>query len=213
MTDLDDFLRQNEVLSRKQTAFGSATALYQYCFENDNGAVPQLAEAKKYVEHWEEMRRNNMGLLLWGMPGNGKTFAAACIANALCEKLVDVRMTTLGCALNALPSMTAKDKMFFLDALKNCDLLILDDFGMERQTDYAQEQVFGIIDGRYLARKPLVVTTNLSVQDMKEPMDMTEKRIFDRILEICVPICFEEPNLRQSKAEGNKARYKELTGR
>ena len=128
MTDLDDFLRQNEVLSRKQTAFGSATALYQYCFENDNGAVPQLAEAKKYVEYWEEMRRNNMGLLLWGMPGNGKTFAAACIANALCEKLVDVRMTTLGCALNALPSMTAKEKLFFLDALKNCDLLILDDW-------------------------------------------------------------------------------------
>lgn len=213
MTDLDVFLRQNEVLSRKQTAFGSATALYQYCFENDNGAVPQLAEAKKYVEYWEEMRRNNMGLLLWGMPGNGKTFAAACIANALCEKLVDVRMTTLGCALNALPSMTAKDKLFFLDALKNCDLLILDDFGMERQTDYAQEQVFGIIDGRYLARKPLVVTTNLSVQEMKEPADMTEKRIFDRILEICVPICFDEPSLRQSKAEKNKARYKELTGR
>ena len=105
------------------------------------------------------------------------------------------------------------DKLFFLDALKNCDLLILDDFGMERQTDYAQEQVFGIIDGRYLARKPLVVTTNLSVQEMKEPADMTEKRIFDRILEVCVPLCFDEPSLRQSKAEENKARYKELTGR
>ena len=213
MTDLDVFLRQNEVLSRKQTAFGSATALYQYCFENDNGAVPQLAEAKKYVEYWEKMRRNNMGLLLWGMPGNGKTFAAACIANALCEKLVDVRMTTLGCALNALPSMTAKDKLLFLDALKNCDLLILDDFGMERQTDYAQEQVFSIIDGRYLSRKPMIVTTNLRPQDMTQAEELMERRIIDRILEVCVPLCFDGPSLRQRKAEETKARYQELTSR
>ena len=209
MHELD---RISRLYQRRETAFGSAAALRAHRFENDNGSVPALAEAKRYVERWEEMRQNNIGLLFWGRPGNGKTFAAACIANALCEQWMDVRMTTLATVLEKLPAMSFQEKSRYLDSLRGCDLLILDDFGMERRTDYAQEQVFGIIDGRYLARKPLVVTTNLSVQEMKEPADMTEKRIFDRILEVCVPICFDEPSLRQSKVEENKARYKELTG-
>lgn len=109
--------------------------------------------------------------------------------------------------------MTAQDKLYYLNSLKTCDLLILDDFGMERRTDYAQEQVFSLIDGRYLARKPLIVTTNLSLQELKHPADMTEQRIFDRILEICVPVCFDGPSLRQGRAKEKLALYKELTGR
>lgn len=215
MTEQDfmELDRRSRLYQRQDTAFGKATALYSYRFENDNGRVPQLSEARNYVEHWDEMRQNNVGLLFWGLPGNGKTFAAACIANALCEQWVDVRMTTLGCALNALPSMTPQDKLFYLDSLKSCGLLILDDFGMERRTDYAQEQVFGIIDGRYLAQKPLIVTTNLSLQELKQPEDITEQRIFDRILELCVPVCFDGPSLRQGKAKEKLALYKELTGR
>ena len=84
---------------------------------------------------------------------------------------------------------------------------------MERRTDYAQEQVFGIIDGRYLARRPLIVTTNLSLQDLKHPDDLNEQRIFDRILELCVPVCFDGPSLRQEKAKEKLALYRELTGR
>ena len=109
--------------------------------------------------------------------------------------------------------MTAQDKLYYLNSLKTCDLLILDDFGMERRTDYAQEQVFSLIDGRYLARKPLIVTTNLSLQELKHPADMTEQRIFDRSLEICVPVCFDGPSLRQGRAKEKLALYKELTGR
>ncbi len=109
--------------------------------------------------------------------------------------------------------MPPQDRRFYLESLKNCDLLILDDFGMERRTDYAQEQVFGIIDGRYLAQKPLIVTTNLSLRELKQPVDIPEQRIFDRILELCVPVCFDGPSLRQEKAKEKLALYKELTGR
>ena len=122
-------------------------------------------------------------------------------------------MTTLGRALSALPSMSVQNKLYYLDGLKNCDLLILDDFGMERQTDYAQEQALNIIDGRYLARKPMIVTTNLRPQDLRRAEEMMERRIIDRILEVCVPLCFDGPSLRQRKAEDTKARYQELTGR
>ena len=122
-------------------------------------------------------------------------------------------MTTLATVLEKLPAMSFQEKSRYLDSLRGCDLLILDDFGMERRTDYAQEQVFSIIDGRYLTQKPLIITTNLSLKEMKDPEDMAEMRIFDRILEVCVPVCFDGPSLRQGKAKEKLALYKELMGR
>ena len=209
--ELRELERKNYLRRRRESIFGKAAALYDCRFDRDNGSVPALTEVKRYADRWEEMRSNNIGLLLWGVPGTGKTFAAACVANALCEKWLDVRMTTIGCMLNKLPSMTPQEKLDYLDSLIHCDLLILDDFGMERQTDYAQEQVFNLIDGRYLARKPLLVTTNLTLKELKTPVDIVEHRIYERILEQCVPICFDSPSQRPRKAKDTLARYKELT--
>ena len=145
---------------------------------------------------------------------NRKTFAAACIANALLERKPPqkVKMTTLGTVLNKLPGLSAQDRDWYLKSLHSCDLLILDDFGMERQTEYGREQVFSIVDGRYLSRKPLIVTTNLSLRELKSPADMARQRIYDRILELCVPVCFDRESLRQEKARENMKRYLELTG-
>lgn len=216
MNEFDDFFRTQRLMQKRQDAFGDASALVSYRFEADNGTVPQLEHAKRYVAHWEEMREQDLGLLFWGRPGNGKTFAAGCIANALLESedlhAPTVRMTTFGTILNQLPGMTAQDKEWYLDGFRTCDLLILDDFGMERRTEYAQEQVFNIIDGRYVSRKPLIVTTNLSLNELKHPTDMVQQRIFDRVLEMCVPVCFDGESLRRDKAREKMQLYKQLTG-
>ena len=63
---IDNFERENILLWRRQAAFGDATALYSYKFENDNGSVPQMKEAHAYVENWHKMRNENLGLLFWG---------------------------------------------------------------------------------------------------------------------------------------------------
>ena len=152
-----------------------------------------------------------------GKPGNGKTFAAGCIANALLESedlhATSVKMTTFGTILNKLPGMSAQDKEWYLNSFHTCGLLILDDFGTERQTDYAREQMFNIIDGRYLACRPLIVTTNLSLSDLKHPNDIVEQRIFDRVLEMCVPVCLDGASLRQEKAKEKLQMYKRLTAK
>lgn len=216
MNEFDDFFRTQRLMQKRQDAFGDASALASYRFEADNGTVPQLEQAKRYVAHWEEMREQDLGLLFWGRPGNGKTFAAGCIANALLESedlhAPSVRMTTFGTILNQLPGMTAQDKEWYLDGFRTCDLLILDDFGMERRTEYAQEQVFNIIDGRYVSRKPLIVTTNLSLNELKHPEGLVQQRIFDRVLEMCVPVCFDGESLRRDKAREKMQLYKQLTG-
>lgn len=211
---MKEFFRQQRLAEKQREAFGDSGTLCQYRFDRDHGQVPQMEQARKYVAHWEQMRMDNLGLLFWGRPGNGKTFAAACIANALLERdgleSSTVKMITFATIINKLPGMSAQDKEWYLEGFRSCDLLILDDFGMERQTDYAREQLFQLIDGRYLARRPLILTTNLSLRELKQPVDLAQQRIFDRVLEMCVPVCFDGESLRQQKAKENLQRYKAL---
>ena len=61
--------------------------------------------AKRYVENWKKVRADNLGLLLWGDVGTGKSFVAACIANALIEKNIPVLMTNFSKILNQMGAM------------------------------------------------------------------------------------------------------------
>lgn len=197
---------------RREQMFQSAQELKQATFERDCGAVPQLAWARRYVEHWDEMCRENMGLLFWGPSGTGKTYAAACIANALTEQAVVVQMITLGDALVQLFGMSGEERVRYLNSLTTCGLLILDDFGVERRTPYAREQVYEIVNRRYLSGRPMVVTTNLTLEELKNA-NRDDSRIHDRVLERCVPVCFDGTSLRQEKtAERVKRMQTLLTG-
>ena len=171
-------------------------ALMEYTFENDYGSLPQLASARRYVDTWKERKENNDGLLLWGDVGTGKTFYAACIANALIDQGVSVLMTNFAKILNKLSGMYADDKNTFVEGLMRYSLLIIDDLGIERNTEYALEQVYNIIDERYKARMPLIVTTNLSLKTLKNPEDTAHKRIYDRVLAMCIPVSFQGVNHR-----------------
>ena len=51
-------------------------------------------------------------------------------------------------------------------------LLVVDDLGVERNTEYAMEQIFIVIDSRYRSKKPLIVTTNLKLEEIKNPLDL-----------------------------------------
>ena len=204
--------KANRIQQKRKRVFGSAQGLMDCTFDRDNGAVPQLAWARQYVEHWPEMRRENMGLLFWGPAGTGKTFAAACIANALVDLEVGVRMITLGEALLNLFGMSGEERIQYLEVLTTCGLLILDDFGVERRTLYAREQVYEIVNRRYLSGRPMVVTTNLTLKELKNT-DRDDSRIHDRVLERCVPVCFAGTSLRQEKtAERVKRMQTLLTG-
>lgn len=153
-----------------------------------------LQKCRRFVDHWEDIRRENTGLLMSGPVGTGKTFAAACIANALIDRRVSVLMTSFPAVLGARYALT--------DLIKEAnkfDLIIVDDLGTERDTDYAAEVVFQFVDARYRAGKPMIVTTNLSPKDLRTQPDLKYRRIYDRILEMCVPMVFSGENKRTAK--------------
>ncbi len=192
-----EFERMQRLNMLKSMCFQDS-ALYCWTFENDNGRNPLITKAKTYADKWSDMMSKNIGLLLWGEVGTGKTYFAACIANALVENCVSVKMTNFSTILNDL--FYENDKNQYIDRLNNHNLLIIDDLGIERDTEYTLEQVYNIIDARYKSNKPLIVTTNLTITEIKNPVDTAHKRIYDRVLEMCVPVKFDGENFRQQKA-------------
>lgn len=166
---------------------------------------PELMKCRRYVERWKEMREENSGLLLWGGTGNGKTYAAACIVNALIDKGIPAMITSFPRILNA-----GWDKTQIAQEMRYYQLLVIDDLGAERHSDYALETVYMVIDERYKARKPLIVTTNLTLDELCKPPSMEYQRIYDRILEMCVPLAFRGESIRRGKANEKMRKAKLL---
>lgn len=179
-------------------------------FSDDDGAFPKLtAVCQKYVDRWPEMLENGMGLLLYGGVGGGKSFLAGCVCNELLKKQASVCATSFPRVLNVLQN--SMDKQKALDRLARYQCVLLDDFGVERGTEYAQEQLFAVVDARYRAKRPTIITTNLSLNDLENPQNLAYSRIFDRLLELCpIRLCVSGPSRRKGNAEQRKELAREL---
>lgn len=164
----------------------------------------------RYAERWDAVRSENIGLLLYGGVGTGKSFGAACIANHLIDRKTAVCMVNLSSVLNSIAGYQSEDKNSYIADLMRYPLLILDDVGMERQTEYALEQVFNVIDARYRSGMPLIITTNLSLAELKAPKSRDHARIYDRILEMCQPVNFGNHGRRTALACSKMQKAAEL---
>ena len=150
--------------------------------------TPSVQMAKRYTENWKKVKAENLGLLLWGDVGTGKSFLAACIANELLEKGVPVLMTNFSKILNQMGAMYSDERYRYIASFNRFSLLIIDDLGIERNTEYALEQVYAVIDERYKAGLPLIITTNLTISQLRNPEDVAHARIYSRVLEMCTPV-------------------------
>ncbi len=171
----------------RRNAFPYDERLKDYTFNNDDNSNLQLTNAmQKYVDNFDEFYDNGAGLLLHGKCGTGKTYAACEVANALIDEGHPVLATNFANILNKLQYPSERES--YLYSLNDYRLLIIDDLGIERDTSYAKEQVYSVIDGRYRAGLPMIITTNMTIEELKNPKDIDMARIYDRILEKCLPI-------------------------
>lgn len=153
-------------------------------FDSDNGCSPKAASAAHYyADNFERFVSENKGLMLLGTVGTGKTFAACCIANALVEKGWRVWTITAGDIIRAAGNFTTSEETF--NKICGVDLLIIDDFGTQSNSDHNLGLLFDVIDKRYKSAKPLIITSNLTVEDFRSVADTRLKRIYDRVIEMC----------------------------
>jgi len=138
----------------------------------------QAASLEQAYNHARQFAQSLNGwLLIQGGYGSGKTHLAAAIANFAVSVGVPTLFITVPDLLDTLrfaysdPEVTFEERF---EEIRRAPLLVLDDFGTQNATAWAQEKLFQILNYRYINRLSLVVTTNL-------PMDDIEGRIRSRL--------------------------------
>lgn len=195
----------------RRTGFPDAE-MRKWTFQQDDGGNSKIIEiARKYVENFNVMRSQGTGLLLYGNVGCGKSFAAACIANALIDRGTPCMMTNFSRIINQLQeSFDGRQK--YIDNLSRFDLLVIDDMAVERNSEYVWENIMNIVDSRYRSGLPLIVTTNLTIGELADPSDIRRQRVYSRLKEMCVPIEVTGADRRTRKMERNIMSAKSLLG-
>ena len=135
--------RRMERIKRRKAQGLQDRYLYDYTFSNDNRQNPLMDKAHAYVENWKEAYKSNIGLLLFGDVGTGKSFFAGCIANALLDRDIPVLITNFPSILNRLTGMFSEDRVEFIASLGMYDLLILDDLdAIKNPPDLAHARIY-----------------------------------------------------------------------
>lgn len=188
-------------------------AYFSRTFAADDGQNQKVSDlCRRYVAHWKEMRDSGQGLLFYGGVGTGKSFYACAIANALLEQCVTVMVTNFPRILARLQEHYGSGRTEVIRQLQRYDLLVIDDLGVERSTSTALESLYQVIDARLLSRKPLIVTTNLSPEDLNKPENVDYGRIYDRLKEMCLAVKVDGVSRRTAIAAQNRKKVMEVLG-
>lgn len=174
--------------SQNEEEYGFSDLYYkQDTFDKDDLKDKESSNmCRKYVENFVEMYDAGIGILFYGGIGAGKTFLANSIINALQSYHVSALATSFPRLLNII--FASKNKQELIDKLMVYDLLFIDDFGTERGSQYSSENVYNIVNARCMSGKPMIVTTNLTMDELKSSKDINQTKIYSRLLEACPAI-------------------------
>lgn len=166
------------------------------CLDMDKGVsyyeIAQAAfqAAKKFISSFLQDPHTD-GLMFAGQVGSGKTFLACSIANALLKKGKVVLFVVVPDLLDQIRSTYdgvryASDitEYDLVDAARQVPLLILDDLGAHNYTEWSRNKIYSIINYRLNHCLPIVVTTNITPEDLEEYLG---ERTTSRLLEMCKP--------------------------
>lgn len=147
-------------------------------------------------------------LMMQGPYGCGKTHLAAAIANRSVSQGVPTLFLTVPDLLDSLRFTYDSDETSFeerFEEIRNAPLLILDDFGTQSATPWAREKLFQILNYRYINQMPLVITTNL-------PLEELEGRIRSRLSDpgLVTPVAIQAPDYRRHSEDDGQPELSSL---
>ena len=173
--------------------------------ENDKA----FRTCKAYAERFDELsKREQNGLVLIGQIGTGKTHLAASIANALLQtgkRVICMPSVDMLAKIRATYKANENDDEIMND-LKTADLLIIDDLGKEKATEWTSQTIYSIINARYENERPIVITTNYTLKNLVDRMtpsgsqdSITAAAAVDRLFETCIEVPMLGPSWRKSQ--------------
>ena len=180
-----------------------------WTFAKDAGDDPDASRiARAYVENFDAFRADGKGILFYGGVGGGKTFFAACIANALIDRGIPCYFTSVSEIVGRIKGGGREE----IDRLSRFPLVVLDDLGAERNTEYMGEMVYSVIDARARSGLPLIVTTNYTGEEIRAAHDIQMQRIFSRLFGMCVPYEIKHADRRRKQLIREIGKYREMLG-
>lgn len=197
--------------SMRRTGFPDAE-MREWTFAKSDHTDQKIENvARKYTANFDAMRKQGTGLLLCGQVGTGKSFLAAAIANELISQGTPCLMTNFSRLISRISEKFGGDQKY-LDDLDRFDLLVIDDLGVERDSEFTWEKVMNVIDSRYRAGLPLIVTTNLSMKELSDPSDIRRQRVFSRLREMCIFLEVRGEDRRGKRMQDKLVTAKSLLG-
>lgn len=166
--------------------------------ENDSTAIA-FKEMRKIVESYPTTPR---GIYFHGNKGSGKTTLATRLALKLIRKhgikikYCKLERDYLGAMRDSFEKKVDTTEKEIFNAFAKVPVLILDDFGVEKQTDWSTSKIFDLIDYRYENELLTIVTSNLALSEFTE---MSYGRVYSRLCEMCIQIGIIEKDYREAK--------------
>lgn len=202
-----------EYISRlRYDAFPNPTAKHwRFEYDDHQGDVKSMEVMRNYARNFKSFYAKGAGLLVYGNVGVGKSFASACIVNELIDKGIPCLMTDFSRIINDLTGIF-QGKQDYIDNLVSYDLLVIDDLGVQRSTPYANEIVTNVVDARVMSKKPLIVTTNLTPEELLCAKEITYQRTLSRLFQHCIMIDFRGTDRRRAGGVNQDMELRELLG-
>lgn len=189
------------------------TKFLQSTFEKAE-TTPAIRMAKKFTRAFLDGK--SFGLFLYGKVGTGKTYASACIANELMSNDKTVMSINLGLYLNKVSREWGEAEKDVLEKVQQCDLLIVDDMGVEQVPDWLKDKVFNLIDARYRSGKSLIITTNLQLDNKNlsdkqiESKLSIQSRFGSRVADRVKEMCYQYEVVGESKRQFDFEEFKKV---
>lgn len=197
-TDMND-----EEIARSRSIASTSKNFSEHTFDKDDGSQPEMKKIRKYAKDFKTHYERQSGLLLYGPCESGKTFAAECIANRVVEMGYPALVTNFSKISESLMACNFDERTAYYSCLTKYPLLVIDDLGVERETDYMMEIIQRVIDERDTSGKPMIITTNFSPEEINNPKTDDWARVFSRIKRTCYPILFKDGNFRSQQFKSN----------